>query len=149
MAIAVVASLLGIWAFWQSLAEGARADQFFNLITSDPAGERAMQKICLNAIEVTTSLAMAKDAASAQPLEERFWELYFGPMYIVELHERKKSGTGRSGIEAAMVQYGKTLKEVRTSSGLARATSLCPRADAIHNACHWHLKILEKRRPCP
>jgi hypothetical protein len=72
--------------------ETRRADQFVNLVSSNPAGRRAMKKICLEAIEVTAMLATTPDQQQNMRAEERFWELYYAQMYIIELHQAKNTG---------------------------------------------------------
>ena len=69
-----------------------------------------MKKICLEAIDVTSKLAIASDDKEK---EDRFWELYYAEMYIVEQHQTKTSGGQGSKIEDLMVKFGNSLdKEV-------------------------------------
>lgn len=93
-------------------AESKRADQFIKLVSSNPAGLRAMRRICSEAIEVTNSLSITTNADEYLLLSDRFWELYYGPMYIVEIHQAKNTAGGR-GIEVAMVKFGRRLASLR------------------------------------
>ena len=49
-----------------------------------------MEKICLEAIQVTSALATTYDKSEHKRSRDRFWELYYGPMYIVELHQAER-----------------------------------------------------------
>lgn len=127
--------------------ETKRADRFVNLVSSDPAGHRAMTKICREAIEATSALATTLDPEMKKEMKERFWELYFGPMYIVELHQRKTSDRDSSPIEAAMVQYGVKLKSVEQGGAPLPHSSLCPLARTVRNECANYLDLAAPE-PC-
>ena len=130
-----------------ALKEKERADKFVNLVSSNPAGERAMKKICTQAIEVTTRLATTSVKDVARQAQDRFWELYFGPMYIVELHQRKTSNIDNSAIESAMVRYGRLLEElVRVDASLPHS-SLCSMARDVRDECNRYLN-LSVGEPC-
>ena len=106
------------------LADG-KINKFNNLVSSDPAGIRAMNKICLEAIKVTAMLATTLDRQQYERGKERFWELYFGPMYIVEVNEAKKMA-GFSQIETAMVAAGNVLKSLdQTQPTMPRKAFVC------------------------
>ncbi|MFT5448387.1 MAG: hypothetical protein ACI9DC_003571 [Gammaproteobacteria bacterium] len=127
--------------------ETKRADLFVNLVSSDPAGHRAMTKICREAIEATSALATTLEPETKKEVKKRFWELYFGSMYIVELHQRKTSGRDGSTIEAAMVQYGVELKSVEQSGELLPYSSLCPMARTVRSECANYLNLAAPE-PC-
>jgi hypothetical protein len=127
--------------------ESERADKFVNLVSSDAAGRRAMEKICLEAIAVTGALATTTDRAGWRRQEERFWELYFAPMYIVELHERKTSGRDASAIETEMVLYGEKLRAIDGARAPLPQRSLCESARGVRNACVAHLQVTAPE-PC-
>ncbi len=126
-------------------AETARADKLPKLVSKDPEGIRAMEKICLEAIQVTSALATTYDKSEHKRSRDRFWELYYGPMYIVELHQAKNS-SGTSAIETSMVIFGRRLKAAETSEPLPHH-SLCLDAKAVRDECVDHLKIAA-RTPC-
>jgi hypothetical protein len=52
--------------------ESERADKFVKLVSSDPAGQRAMNKICLEAIQVASTLATTTDRRKEQEARDRF-----------------------------------------------------------------------------
>jgi hypothetical protein len=122
-------------------AESVRADRFVRLVSSNPAGRRAMEKICLEAIEVTATLATTTNPRVRQQARDRFWELYYAPMYIVELHQRKQSGIDVSRIEGDMVRFGQMLESVESSGRPLPHGSLCANAKEVRDACVDHLQL--------
>lgn len=121
--------------------ESERADKFVNLVSSNPAGHRAMEKICLEAIQVTTTLATTTERGIYQESRERFWELYFAPMYIVELHQRKTSGHDVSNIESQMVRFGDRLRAIELIGEPLPYGDLCPYAKNVRSGCVDYLKL--------
>jgi TIR domain-containing protein len=119
--------------------ETMRADQFVNLVSSNPAGRRAMKKICLEAIEVTAMLATTPDQQQNTRAEERFWELYYAQMYIIELHQTKN--IGRNPIEKAMIEFGDDLKSAQQNDAPLPYSSLCKRAKVVRQECIKYLDI--------
>lgn len=133
-------------------AETARADRQVNLISTNPAGTRAMNKICLEAITVTSTLFKTSDREAQRASHDRFWELYFGPMYIIELHQRKASvsnnGPDRSAIESSMVRFGDELRAaVKANMPLPHST-LCPLGSEVRAACNEYLKLNVPAESC-
>lgn len=128
--------------------ETERADKFINLVSSNPAGLRVMGKTCLEAIAVTSTLATTSDEGERKRSRERFWELYYGPMYIVEIHQAKKSGIGHSKIEEAMVMIGRRLQVAEESGEPLPHSSLCPLANAVRDECIAYLNVTAPRA-CP
>ena len=128
--------------------ESKRADKFVNLVDSDPAGERAMEKICLEAIQVTSTLATTTHERERRQARDRFWELYYASMYIVELHERKK--VGLSSIEIHMISFRTDLLSLESSKEPLPHKKLCKSAKEVRNGCVDHLPHLQLRaaEPC-
>jgi TIR domain len=120
-----------------------RADRFINLVSSNDAGKRAMDKICLEAVAVTSGLAKSLDASAIEAARDRFLELYYAPMYIVETHQRKY--TGGSKIETAMFNFGETLKAAGDQA--VPNPALCPLAKAVRDECVAYLNI-SAPEPC-
>jgi hypothetical protein len=127
--------------------ESERADKFVNLVSSHPAGRRAMEKICLEAIAVTGALATTTDREQWRRHAQRFWELYYAPMYIVELHERKTSGRDASAIETRMVRYGEALRSIDGARVPLPQRALCGLARAVRDGCVAHLQVTAPE-PC-
>ncbi len=98
-----------------------------------------MKKICLEAIEVTFSLSTTIVPNEFAVLRDRFWELYFGPMYIVELHQRKSAAEGSSRIETAMVRFGQRLQEAESGREPLPWSSLTEFALAVRGECTAYL----------
>lgn len=119
--------------------ESARADRFVNLVSSNPAGARVMTKTCSEAVDTTLTLATTTNKEEHDQASERFWELYYGPMYIIELHQRKSSGKDQSAIEAAMVRFGNALTGTK-GEALPRS-GLCQEAAAVRDACIAYLDL--------
>lgn len=128
--------------------ESKRADKFVNLVNSSPAGQRAMDKICLEAISVTSTLATTTDRPLREQSSPRFWELYYSSMYIVELHQRKTSGHDVSPIETSMVNYGRKLRAMELAGEPLPNTDLCPFANSVWGECVKYLN-LTAAQPCP
>jgi hypothetical protein len=128
-------------------AESERADKFVSLVSSNQAGKRAMDKICLEAIEVTSRLATTTDRRARQQARDRFAELYYASMYIVELHERKQSGIDVSRIEASMVQFERMLVALESSGTKLPHKSLCTHAKAVWDGCVNQLQVTASE-PC-
>ena len=122
-------------------AESDRADRFINLVSSNPAGRRAMEKICLEAISVTTTLATTRDKGRLQEGRDRFAELYYASMYIVELHQRKTSGNDVSTIEGTMVRFDRHLSSLWSKQAPLPYSSLCAYANEVRDACASHLQV--------
>jgi hypothetical protein len=144
----LVALLVGVWAFRvreqersveQLRAETERADRFIKLVDANPAGRHVMEKICLEAIQVTTTLATTSDLNEFARARDRFWELYYGPMYIIEIHQTKKAG--RSAIEASMVLFGERLNEIESASDPLPHKSACLHAKQVRDECVAYLKM--------
>ncbi|MGZ8444871.1 MAG: hypothetical protein ACXWXZ_15855, partial [Candidatus Binatia bacterium] len=73
-------------------------------------------------------------------------ELYYGPMYIVELHQAKNS-SGTSAIETSMVMFGRQLKAAEAASEPLPHKSLCLDSKAVRDECVAYLKVAA-REPC-
>ena len=162
----IIASLLlaalagGLWLYARSQQRRAetnaaearketeRADKFINLVSSNPAGLRVMKKTCLESIEITSKLATTSDKGEHKRSSDRFWELYYGPMYIIELHQAKNSAHGHSKIEAAMVMFGNRLQAAEEPGEPLPHTSLCPFANAVRDECGAYLNVAAPRA-CP
>ncbi|MFK7994323.1 MAG: hypothetical protein AB8B87_09300 [Granulosicoccus sp.] len=82
---------------------------------SQDAGITAMKKICNEAISVTSLLASTDSEQAFADNEQRFLELYFGSMNLVEIRQRTYAYLGDSNqivispIETAMVIYKRKL----------------------------------------
>ncbi|MEQ1694993.1 MAG: toll/interleukin-1 receptor domain-containing protein [Hyphomicrobiaceae bacterium] len=127
--------------------ESKRADRFVDLVNKDPAGRRALDKICLEAISVTSTLATTKDRPLREQSSLRFWELYYSSMYIVELHQRKTSGHDISPIETGMIVYGRKLRAMELAGEPLPNTALCPFANTVWGECGKYLNLTAPE-PC-
>ena len=138
LVVMTLATVTLVWTYSKIKQETQRADRFINLVSSDPAGTRAMKKICQEAIEITSTLATTSDKTQMQRSLDRFWELYYGPMYIIEIHQAKNSTIGRSEIESSMVEFGEAIKAAPEQLPLS---SLCSRAETVRKNCVAYLGI--------
>lgn len=91
-------------------------------------------KLCTDASEVTARLASTSDRVAWRAAHERFWELYNGPLYIIETKEKERSPDGNSPLEAAMVRFGRQLKEAGDKPALP-LTTLAQGSLAVARAC--------------
>jgi energy-coupling factor transporter ATP-binding protein EcfA2 len=118
-----------------------RADRFYDLVNRNPAGRSAMKKICVEAIEVISKLAAASDESQMDAYRNRFWELYFGPMYIVELHQAKVMNVFAGPIESSMVQFGRVLNKEAIDPQRS-CSSLCGCGKIVWKNCKDYLEEL-------
>jgi hypothetical protein len=68
-------------------------------------------------------------------------------MYIVELHQRKKSGSDVSSIEGNMVRFGEMLASLESSENPLPHESLCALAKEVRDGCVDHLQLTAPE-PC-
>ena len=113
-------------------------------VSTDP-GAAASKKICEEAIEVTSKLAATND--DDKSAEQRFWELYFGEMNLIELRQKTKSYIEDDGdltnsrIESAMVAFGETLTAIKSGEDSIPPTiSLQQLAQKVKTECDAFLK---------
>ena len=113
-------------------------------MSKDP-GAAASKKICEEAIEVTSKLAIKKD--DDKSAEQRFWELYYGEMNLIELRQKTKSYIEDDGdltnsrIESAMVAFGETLTAIKSGDDSIPPTiSLQQLAQKVKTECDAFLK---------
>ncbi|MGV7224457.1 MAG: toll/interleukin-1 receptor domain-containing protein [Nitrospinales bacterium] len=112
-----------------------------NVGVSKDSGVAASKKICEEAIEVTSKLAIKNDDAISA--EQRFWELYYGEMNLIELRQKTKSYIEDAGdltdssIESAMVAFGNTLTAIKSGED---SSSLQERAKEVKTECDAFLK---------
>jgi hypothetical protein len=111
--------------------------------SNDP-GIAAMKRICNEASEVTLTLASTPEENTHANQENRFWELYYGPMNLIEIRQK----TDRyfddhtiilSGIETAMVHFGNKLKELKVSAAGLPHSSLGSFSSDIRRECDAYL----------
>lgn len=85
-----------------------------NFGNTDPNGIQSMQRLCNEAIAVTAELAYSKSYESN--ITDRFWQLYYGEMNLIELREMTQNGNSNtrestySDIDRAMRYFGDSLK---------------------------------------
>ena len=106
-----------------------------------------MERICPEAIQATSTLSTTLDTRAWEQARDRFWELYYAPMYIVELHERKNSGSDVSRIEGDMVRFGRTLQTMESSASPLPHGGLCVQAKEVWAGCVQHLGMTTPE-PC-
>jgi hypothetical protein len=112
---------------------------------TEPEGLEAMKKVCLEAVEVANTLAMTTDRRDWRAKRQRFLELYYGPMNLVELWQQADRGLmspGGGPIEMAMVRFRLKVDAVKGEDlSLPHADALCPLADEIRTACTKYLEL--------
>jgi hypothetical protein len=104
------------------------------IVRSDPVLREEAIKLCREASEVTARLASSTDRADWLAARSRFWVLYNGPLYIIESKEKERSADGTSPLEAAMVRFGRLLKEAGDKPALPLA-ELGQGSLAVARAC--------------
>jgi TIR domain len=102
---------------------------------NDPVLREQALQLCKEASEVTARLASSSNRETWSHARERFWELYNGPLYIIETKEKEKSPDHTSPLEAAMVRFGRLLKEVGDPPEKLPLTTLDQGSLAVARAC--------------
>lgn len=97
-------------------------------------------KLCKEIVEITGKLASVSDQHTWAAARERFWILYKGPLYRIELWEREKSPDQTSGLEHAMVQFGRLLPATSAIPTTLPPTNLDDAALEVTRACSTTLK---------
>jgi hypothetical protein len=109
--------------------------------SNDP-GIRAMKKICDDVISTTSILASTSNEIDYKDNESHFWELYDGPMNLIEIRQKTDNYSGdrkditSSPIESAMVEFGKELSKLKTLPRL----DLKPVSLVIEKKCNAYLQ---------
>jgi hypothetical protein len=133
----------------QTALAQSEKDELENLIRrirvgrSNEPGMNAMKRICNEAIEVTSTLASTPEENTHATQENRFWELYYGPMNLIEIRQKTDRYFGDhtiilSGIETAMVHFGSKLKQLKASAALPHS-SLGSFSSDIKRECDAYL----------
>ncbi|MEM7428080.1 MAG: hypothetical protein AAF441_18460 [Pseudomonadota bacterium] len=87
-----------------------------NIAGATPEGKSAFRKICDEAVSVTRKIAVSQSPAAETAEIQRFRELYFGPMNMIEIRQQIKSyrtnveDIVNSDIESTMVAFDRALK---------------------------------------
>lgn len=102
---------------------------------SDPVLREEAIKLCREASEVTAQLASSSDREDWSAARNRFWVLYNGPLYIIESKEKEKSPDHTSPLEAAMVRFGRLLKEAGDQPKELPLATLAQGSLAVARAC--------------
>lgn len=121
--LAIVIS--GIWAIIQYKSEATkertRADtQAVETLIAQQfeAAKPFLQRqldLCIEASDAAATLASARDANRIATALDRFWELYFGSLHIVE-------NTGTKSVESNMVAFGKIVSELPSDPNVLSVT---------------------------
>jgi hypothetical protein len=98
--VAIVAG--GIWGVWQYREEGEKQRAAQRFEAAKPFKQR-QQDLCFEASDSASALAIATDAEHVAKALERFWQLYYGSLRIVE-------DTGPDSVADSMVKFGNLLQ---------------------------------------
>jgi len=108
--VAIVAG--GIWGVWQYREEGEKQRAAQRFEAAKPFLQR-QQDLCFEASDSASALAIATDAEHVAKALERFWQLYYGSLRIVE-------DTGPDSVADNMMKFGNLLQALpHDSAGLA------------------------------
>jgi len=111
--------------------------------TSDAAGVKSMDRICNEAIDTSKALANPiRESANVELLTERFWQLYYGEMNLVELREMNINGY--SQIDPTMKSFGDALRTVAPDSEPEFYRELNVFSENIEVACREFISQLVK-----
>ncbi len=104
-------------------------------------GVAAMKKICDEAYAVTSTLASTTSEIDYRHHEQRFSELYFGPMNLIEIRQKTDQYDGDSSkiissrIESAMVSFDRQLRNPPSGAIILPRTDLRSRSMGIKAEC--------------
>ena len=101
----------------------------------DPVLREQAIQLCREASEVAARLASSSNQETWSNARQRFWELYNGPLYIIETKEKEKSPDHTSPLETAMVHFGRLLKEAGDKPEKLPLTNLDQDSLAVARAC--------------
>jgi len=113
---------------------------------SNAPGIEAMKKICNEAVTVTASLASTLSENDYSSHEKRFWELYYGPMNLIEIRQATDGYFGDtrditlSRIESAMVVFGRALRGQSLSAATLPHATLMSHSSDIEKECDSYLQ---------
>ena len=99
--LAIVAS--GIWAIVEYRAEAVEQRKAQRFEAAMPFLQRQLD-LCVEASDAAASLASATNAERIAVARDRFWQLYFGSLHIVE-------DFGEGSVENRMIGFGKALNQ--------------------------------------
>lgn len=107
----------------------------------------ALRRICTQAVNVVSQLAITDDKEKFNTARNTFYEYYYGDMLLVEEYQRWK-GDGTSKIQEAMVSFGRALPEDGPPPNPKIRKNLCALANDVRDQCN---AFLEMKAPghCP
>ncbi len=129
--VAVISALIAYTA--QVSASRSQSNAAMTQLAAQQAHERqkpfieAQIKYYFEAAETATQIPRTTDSSAREKLIRRFWQLYWGPLGVVEDPE----------VEAAMVAYGRQLKRDPRDAAKLETLSL-----GLAHACRSSLKRL-------
>lgn len=133
----------------EALIQKAQIDELVGRIRvggSKDAGIAAMRLTCDEAVSVTWQLATATGNDSGYgKLEQRFWQLYWGPMNLIEIRQRTANYNGNSddivssSIESAMVKFGRELQQQSSSQANIARSELRQTSQVLKQQCDQYL----------
>ena len=71
---------------------------------------------------------------------DRYWELYYGPMYIIEMHQAKNLTLGKVRSKRAW-GFGQELEAIGKEQTPLPHSKLCQQARDVKNECTAYLKL--------
>lgn len=112
-----------------------------------PSGVQAMKKICNDAVTVTSSLASTTSEIEYRKQEEQFYELYWGPMNLIEIRQEtdQYAGSGKiieSGIESAMAGFHRQLKSGSSVAIALPRSDLTSPSERVKTECDTYLRSM-------
>ena len=107
--VATLAILVsGFIAFEQYKSEAKQVRETQQFEAAKPFLQRQLD-LCVEASDAAATLASARDADRIATALDRFWELYFGSLHIVE-------DTGENSVEAKMILFGRIVNKLPSDS---------------------------------
>jgi hypothetical protein len=115
--IAIAGVVISVWKVLQSVDEQAAAAAERSRTEYRQAQKDYYDRqlgLYFEVVDVTGLLATEPDPAVRAPALRRFWQLYWGPLCLVEDAQEHPTGTGgaASTVEAAMIHFGDQLRQL-------------------------------------
>lgn len=124
----IMTLLTFLWGIFQFSADSIRKAELAAFEARKPYYQKQMD-LCLEATEVAAVLASSIDREKWQTARARFWELYWGPLSVVET----PLGAGIGPVEQKMVEIGEALEPEGLSPALPVTAIEQPSFELAHS----------------
>lgn len=115
--LAAALAVFGSWMYVEAYRSEMRAKGYLDLVgwfgnkalnieyEATEEQKRVMIDLCDDAIEITDKIAKEKESGIIQADKDKFWNLYFGPLYVVEIFQKNQSSDGPARIMVSKAEF--------------------------------------------